>query len=57
MASNADGTVTLKTKGKTARLVSGGSAKIVEPTTPSPSAKVIGVKGRTVVGKKGKLRA
>lgn len=44
MARNADGTVTLKTKGKTAR--QSGSGKPARGYKPSPN--IVGVKGKTV---------
>lgn len=54
---NPDGTVTLKTKGKVGRLKGSGSAVgRVEPSTPPSSAKVVGIKGKTIVGK-GRKRA
>lgn len=45
MARNSDGTVTLKTTGKTGRLKN-GSGKPARGFTPSP--KLVGVKGKTV---------
>lgn len=55
MAKNADGTVTIKTKGKTSRLKDGGGGSRVSPSTPPSSRKQVGVKGKTIVGK-GKKR-
>ena len=56
MPRNSDGTVTIKTKGKTGRLRDGGGGTKVSPSTPPNSPKQVGVKGKTIVGK-GKKRS
>ena len=56
MPKNPDGTVTVKTTGKTSRLKDGGGGSRVAPSTPPTSKKQVGVKGKTIVGK-GKKRS